>query len=270
MMSGTCNYDSILTATDSNIITTSEFYILGHALPESSVRMVERAYTVSSDSYMVLLMFLSLTIITTTVYNSRRSLYYYYQQYFREKYNYAVAGVKTKNFWLSSAIFLFISFLSIALVFVNSMTIHHRFSYTTNTPYWILAVMVVFVVLCFLLKIGIYSVVNWIFFKPERNERWLATYIFISSIFVFPVYLLTAFELFSVKLSMLVHILQIILLIIYQILLIFKLFINFRIKKNTAFFIFLYLCNVELVPTLVLCKTLLWISNDFIEENVLY
>ena len=58
--------------------------------------------------------------------------------------------------------------------------------------------------------------------------------------------------------------------ILYEVLLFYKLIVNFRVRKYGYMFIFLYFCSVELLPTLVFGHLAVWITDSFIVKNYLY
>ena len=269
-MTGTCNYDSILTATDSNFITTSEYYLKGDRIFSDTIDMAERAYSASVDSYLMMLLLLVLGTISMIVYRSRTSIAYHFQQFFREKRNFSLEGVNTKSFWIGSVVLVLILYLSVSLVLFRHAACCYEFNDVMGIPYWSIAVCLALFTLFFLFKLSLYSIVNWTFFPSESSVRWLSGYIFISSVFVFPIYLLTVLDYYSAISSTVVLYAYIILLFLYETLLIFKLFINFRLKRSGILPIFLYLCSVEFIPALIVWKILLWASNDIIEKCILY
>lgn len=270
MVNATCDYDSILTATDSNVINTSEFYSLGGNLSGHVFGMTERIYSVSSDGILTLLLLLSLGLISAIVYRSRNYIIHNFQQFFRSERKFALAEVNTKNFWLNSVVLILVSYISIAVVLFNFLVSRYGFSQILGIPYWLIGATVLLLSMLFLFKVIVYTVVNWVFFQPEPSERWMSSYVFISSMFAFPCFVLTLCNLYSTISVEMVFLVYGILVSFFEILLIFKLFINFRTKKRGAFLIFLYLCSAEFVPNLIMWKLLLWACNDFIEENVLY
>lgn len=100
------------------------------------------------------------------------------------------------------------------------------------------------------LKGLIYAVVNWVFFKSGQNVRWVSSYFFLSGVFSFLLYpfaLIVLFAGFSVKLLTLI---LLFLFILYEIMLFYKLLVNFKVKKYGYLLIFLYFCAVELLPAL--------------------
>ena len=267
---GTCNYDSILAATDSNIINTSQYYRLGHELPSNLVGMTGRDYAASADSWLLLFVFLSLWALAAIFHEKHLAMAFHFRQFFSGKRQFAVDGVNTKSFWACSVLLVFMLFLFVSLVFFDHLSSRHCFSDIQGIPYWGIPAMASLLFLFFFLKMILCSTVNWVFFPTENNARWRSGYIFVTSLFAFPAFLLMLLDLFSAVSPDRLLQAYAILLAIYETLLIFKLFINFKLKKRALFFIFLYLCSSELVPALILLKILQWATNSFIEENALY
>ena len=100
MRSSTANYDSILTATDSNVINRTGYFAQGTNVSDREVLMSERNYTVCSDSGFILLLLLCLGIIASIFHNSRPFIVNTWRQFFKKERKYSVKGVITKNFWV--------------------------------------------------------------------------------------------------------------------------------------------------------------------------
>jgi len=57
---------------------------------------------------------------------------------------------------------------------------------------------------------------------------------------------------------------------LYESLLFYKLFINFRTQTDGYLLNILYFCTVELLPTLVVNDVLVWVSRSVIVQNFVY
>ncbi len=102
------------------------------------------------------------------------------------------------------------------------------------------------------LRAFIYNIVNWTFFDSESVRKWMSAFMFINSLqafIIFPIMLLSVF--IPLQYNFMI-ICLVIVLILYELMLFFKLNINFRTKKYGYMLIFLYFCSVELMPVLVL------------------
>jgi len=99
-----------------------------------------------------------------------------------------------------------------------------------------------------------YAVVNWVFFRVDTNAKWIQAYFFITSAFAFVFFPFALMVLFvGLKQNVLLF-LFIILFIAYEILVLYKLFANFKPNKYGYLLIFLYFCTVEVMPALFAWK----------------
>ena len=99
-----------------------------------------------------------------------------------------------------------------------------------------------------------YAVVNWVFFRVDTNAKWIQAYFFITSAFAFVFFPFALMVLFvGLKQNVLLF-LFIILFITYEILVLYKLFANFKPNKYGFLLIFLYFCTVEVMPALFAWK----------------
>ena len=106
--------------------------------------------------------------------------------------------------------------------------------------------------LFFVLKGILYGLINWVFFRHEQNVRWISSYFFLTGVFCFLLYPFSLIELFGGLSEKLLFLILLFLFISYEILLFYKLIVNFRAKKYGILLIFLYFCAVELLPALFL------------------
>ncbi len=271
MRSSIANYDSILTATDSNVINRTDYFAQGTMVSDREVLMSERNYTVSSDSGIILLLLVCLGIIASIFHNSRPFIVDTWKQFFKKERKYSVKGVITKNFWVDSMWQIFIASFTLSLSLFDYLAQHTSFSSVTGIPYWVVIVLILLLVLFFIAKLYLYMLVNWVFFPSyDMRSSWTSSYVYLTALSVYPCYVIILFQLFSNIPPIIVAICYILLTILYEIALIFKLFINFKVKKSAACLIFLYLCSVEIVPTIFLWRFLQWASKVFLEVNDLY
>ncbi len=115
----------------------------------------------------------------------------------------------------------------------------------------------------FLLKSLVYYTVNSVFFSTERNRKWMSAYHLmtsLSALLLYPISLLAVFA--KVEQEIIIYSL-LFTLILYEILLFYKLFANFKTKKYGFVLVFLYFCSVELIPIMSL-----WHFCDQINRNL--
>lgn len=148
------------------------------------------------------------------------------------------------------------------LVFLTSLLLSlffyfhtiHRIGDAFNLPseYYLILIFFGIIMVYFLLKMLLYSVVNSVFFDSKKNWQWLKSVLFITSmegVLLFPgVVLQTYFELPIEN----VETYLVIVLIIVKILTFYKCFVKF-FRGNVFFLqIILYFCALEIVPLLAL------------------
>uniref|UniRef100_A0AB33J2L6 DUF4271 domain-containing protein n=1 Tax=Prevotella sp. GTC17254 TaxID=3236794 RepID=A0AB33J2L6_9BACT len=119
---------------------------------------------------------------------------------------------------------------------------------------------------CFLLKIILYSFINWVFFDRRRNIQWLHSYLFIGAmegVVLFPAIMLLAF--FNLTVST-ISIYVIIVLVLLKLLLFYKSHLIFF--RGRTFFVqnFLYFCALEILPLLALWGALVTM-NGYLKIN---
>ncbi len=270
MVNSVCNYDSILTATDSNVINSSRYYAIGSSMPDVNEAMIQRSYTVASDNIIVLLLLLALMFISVILYRSRTLIAHNWRLYFVRKRTFTIGRVITRNFWLNSIVLIVIGAFSLSVTLFDYFTRYCNFSEIIGIPYWAIGAFMLLFSAFILLKLILYTILNWVFSEDMLTTSWAPSYIFITSLCALLCYAIVLAEVFSnIDIHNVVNC-YIFVAITYEILLIFKLFINFKVKKYGASLIFLYLCTVELVPCIILWRFLQWASDSFIEVNALY
>ena len=267
----TLHYDSILTAVDSNVVNRSEFYAMGEHLPERGMRMAERGYAVMEDSRMLLLVLVLLFLMAFATYYSRSMMIYQAKLFFTTKRHFSEIGSMDKKLWaFDSFLLLCVSAFSLSLVWFDWLVERYQFSPTMGIPYWLLCLIFILFMLYVYLRAWLYAVVNWTFFSRESSINWLTSYFLLTSLMaylIFPVSLLGLVAVVSREIVVWGYVFAVVL---YEFLLIFKLFVNFRVKKYGYFLFFLYFCSVELVPAFILWHVLRGFTDIFIEANVLY
>ncbi len=115
----------------------------------------------------------------------------------------------------------------------------------------------------FLLKSLVYYTVNSVFFPAERNRKWMSSYHLITSLSALPLYPISLLAVFAKVEQEIVIYSLLFTLILYEILLFYKLFANFKTKKYGFVLVFLYFCSVELIPIMSL-----WHFCDQISRNL--
>ena len=263
--------DSTWLASGFNAFQRTEFYKQEVVLPDRTVAMGQRGYAMGNDDYMVAGMVLMFLLLAVVVYKSRVALLYRLKSFFTEKRVYIEENVKENSLEMFHVfLLLVVSACSLSVIFFDDIMEWNGFVSVTGIPYWFFAVGFV-ACLCFIyLKAGVYSIVNWTFFDTDSSKRWMTGYFLVTSLTAFFFYLIAVLDVFSDLAHEIVIGGAILVVILYEVLLFYKLIVNFRARKYGYMFIFLYFCSVELLPTLVFGHLAVWITDSFIVKNYLY
>lgn len=265
------NYDSILTAVDSNVINSSEFYAQGKDLPDHGLAMAERGYFLSTDSFVLCALLFLFALMAVTLYSSRSIILFQLRGLFSTERKFSLQSVRYKDTWVYGAFILIsIAALSFSLSCFHYLQGRYQFSSVLGIPYWLFALGYVLFMLFFYSKVWLYILMNWVFTDHESSYSWLSGYLLLTSLLAVLVFPISLLDLFTVVNGTIVLSCYLFVILLYEFLLVFKLFVNFWAKKYGSVLIILYFCSVELVPALILWHLLVWASDIFVEANVLY
>ena len=101
-------------------------------------------------------------------------------------------------------------------------------------------------------KSVVYHIINSVFFHHEDNRKWQSAYYFLTSLTAYLLYPLALVFTFNKTSDSIIAFCLLFALILYKILLFYKLCTNFETKKSGFLLFFLYFCSVEIIPTLIL------------------
>ena len=207
-----------------------------------------KSYLMSTDDVVIVSTILLFILFTFVLYRSRMVLLYRSRTFFSSRQVYAANEISTsKEELVDILLLILIGCLSVSAIFHQDFMLR-----VPGVPnYGLLLLVFALSALLILFKTALYSFVGWIFFPYSRGSGWLSAFIFsvaIVSAFAFPLALFSIYTpstLFNVM-SCLVWIV-----IMQKILLLCKLFVNFRPKRYGTLLFFLYFCSVEMLPTLM-------------------
>jgi len=256
---------------DSNAINGSKYYKLGTSAADHSVLMSERSYSVSQDDYIVGGVALLFFVLAAILYRSRLYFISRIKDYFATKRQYS-EEITGDNSSESYNIFLLdsISAISISLIMFDIFADKLHFNPVLGIPYWLIGLGYVVIMIFVYGKAWIYTIVNWVFFDSERRRDWIHAYFLVTSLTAFVFYPLALVDLFFENSTTIVIPCVIFMLVLYELLLFYKLNSNFKSKKYGFLLIFLYFCSVELMPAFVLWRILSGASDSFIVSNILF
>ena len=265
------DYDSIFTAVRSNAMDSSAYYAVGCTIPDRDMAMSPCGYLVSTDDYVLSGALALFCMLSLVVYHCRTTMLQLLKDFFATERKFSMRGTADRGVWAYGAFVLIsITALSLSLTGFDALNRHYQFSRVLGIPYWLFPLSYVLFMLYVYGKAYIYALVNWTFFDKESSAAWMSGYILqtaLTALLVYPISLLNLLGAISFNFAILCYLF---IAVLYEMLLLFKLFVNFRIKKYGILLIFLYFCCVELMPALVLWHLMSWSSDIFIEANVLY
>ena len=265
------NYGDTTVFADSNTITKTEFYHSGVALPNRTVAMVEQPYLLRNDNFVVGGVAVLFFIIVMVLSIQRSTYPYRLKVFFSNKRLYMEEGSNENSSGaISTFLLISISVLCVTLIFFNDMANIQTFDISLGIPYWIIAAGYMAYMFVIYAKAMLYGIVHWVFSNREASKRWTSGYFLVTSLTAFFIYPAVLLYLFYPDSHKIVTGYVIFIVILYELLLLYKLFVNFRTKEYGYLPLFLYFCSVELLPAIVIWHTFDWINNNFIVKNLIY
>lgn len=263
--------DSIWMTSDSNALHQSELVKQGILLPDHQVPMKECSYTMRGDDYVVIGIAVLFFIIALVLYRSRTALLFQTKNFFTTQRMFVEENVENSlTKVLDEFLLTCISALSLSCFFLHHQLERSCLISTTGVPYWLFAAGLVVFLAFIYLKAGLYALVNWTFFDTDSNQRWMRGYLLMTALTAFLFYPLLLLDVFAYLRHEFVIGGAILVVIMYELLLFYKLKLNFRARKYGYMLIFLYFCTVELIPTLVLGHLAVWFCDNYLDNNILY
>lgn len=210
------------------------------------IEVANRAYLMRNDDVLTIGAILFFVLFTFVLYRSRMVFMYKISTFFSSRQVYASDEVNVSSREIID-ILLLIVLGCISAGIVISADISHQ----TTARYGLVLLLALGCALLIILKGIIYALVNWTFFSVNQGNIWLSSFLFsvaIVSALAFPLSLL---QVFGVDLLINVTHCLIGIIILQKIILLCKLYVNFRPKKYGGLLFFLYFCSVEIMPTLI-------------------
>lgn len=266
------DYDSILTAADSNVMTTTKYYQVGSTLPDSTVAMTEVPLSFGENIEVVVSMALIFFVLVAIFCRTRFLLLSQMKDFLAAKRQYFME--KSRGGSVSEAIHVFLLIimgaLSIALIFWMGVAERENLHLGMEFPFWLVVVSAV-VCVCFVyVKAWVYTVVNWVFFDRESSKRWISGYLFLTSLVTYLLYPILLIGMYAHLNQEIVLVSTILIVVLYELLLFYKLIVNFEARKYGYLLKILYFCSVELLPVLVLGHLAVGLSSNVIVKNLIY
>lgn len=263
-------YDSILRATPPNFINKTEYYKVGKDLPDHDIAMVERPYRAGKDDILMGCTLIIFAIISIVLYRNRDPFKFKLKDFFTSKRTYSnEKGTEGKNMAYSIFLLISIGVLSLSLMLFDHLAKTIGFSTVLGIPYWLFAGGYVIGMAFVYIKAWIYVIVNWTFFDSESGTKWMEGYLTLTALTSFLIFPISLLSILTNEYETFVTWTLIFTFILYELMLFFKLFVNFETKKYGYLLIILYFCSVELIPTIVMSRILVWGIDNYIDK-ILY
>lgn len=207
-----------------------------------------RAYLLRNDDIIMIGVIVLFVLFTFVLYRSSAVFLYKFNTFFSSRQIYAANEIRTSGQEQADMVLLvFIGCLSASTILYSSVI-----GEAHSGPQFGLLLQI-FLSLSALLvaKWMLYSLVNWTFIPAGQGRSWVSSVLFsvsIVSVFAFPLSLVQIFcdnPLIDIPFCLAIVV------ILQKILLLFKLYVNFRPRTYGGVLFFLYFCSVELLPTLI-------------------
>ena len=210
---------------------------------------ISKTYLMRHDDLMIISAIAFFVLFTFVLYRSRMVFIYKINTFFSSRQIYSSNEVNVSNQEMIDIILLIvIGCISVGIIFYADMIVH------SSPHYGVLLLLSLGMMLLIGIKGLLYSLVNWTFFSLDKGRSWLSAFFFsvaIVSTLAFPLSLL---KVFCVDQIINVTYCLVGLVILQKIILLCKLYVNFRPKKYGGLLFFLYFCSVEIMPTLIAWK----------------
>ena len=221
-------------------------------------------YLLHRDDYVTGTLLLSFFLGIGILARSRHILTQQIKDFFhpRERENLFTLGTDAE---VRGQLFLiFQTCLVLGILFFNYTQHHLTDVFREVSPYKLLGIDIGLCLLFYVLKVGVYAFINWIFFDKKRNGQWMEAYFLVIlgiGIALFPVALLVVY--FGLPQDM-VLIVVLTVLGFSKILLLYKGKQIFFSHFNGYMQLIVYFCAFEVLPSFVLWRTLVRINQSLV------
>ncbi len=227
------------------------------------VQGVCRTERVGDSDVVVGLFMLMFCIVAYVIGNSKYFFAHRFVEFFSRRRAYTGGDSEVlRSEVQNTALLTTVSCLSLAVIFCNRLEINGAdgFFSESGNLFSALGVSFAVIVLLLVMKTAVYAFVNGVFFRRDANAKWLSLFFLlcsVASLFLFPLSLVEVYS--EVDKSVVTYCLLGVL-VLCKICLFCGLYVNFCVKKEGFLLIFLYFCNVEVFPLLLIgrfCSNLL-------------
>lgn len=218
-------------------------------------------YTVHNDNIITSLLLACFIFSVIAFANARRFIIRQAKDFFYLPHEGTTEFTETSNEFRFQLVLVLITSLIIAILFFFYTLRYIGETFVLSSQYTLITIFLGITVGYFLLKVGLYTFVNQVFFDGKRNQQWIKALLFIISIegvLLFPALVFGAyFELDTNKVITYV----IIAVVIVKLLTIYKCYIIFFRRNVVHLQIILYFCTLEMIPLLAYWGVLVITAN---------
>lgn len=250
-----------------NILKDSVQLTVQSQIPDTvskEVEGIERVGSMSYSSWIAVNILLVAAVMFILIYKERQYIAFKLRELFSSDNRFfSTQSFSTTSKWGVVSIMLLLMANSTGLVVSGIANLYpHLFNMMSSESVYdisglILALKVTGMVVVFVVvKAIIYALVNWLFFRHEENAKWMQAYFFITAAFAFIIFPFALSELFVGMSEQILLFCLAFLFIAYEILILYKLIVNFKAKNYGILLIFLYFCTVEALPALFVWKNI--------------
>ena len=220
-------------------------------------------YSIHNDSVITSILLAFFILVVIAIANIHEFIVRQFKSFFYISHEGTSEMAETGTELRIQVFMVFLSSLLLSLLFYF-YTIHYiGDTFVLESQYHLIAVYLVLILVYFMAKVILYSLVNSVFFDSKRKRHWFRTFLFISSmegLILFPAVLLQAY--FDMSEENVILYFTIVLFFV-KILTFFKCYVVFFQRNVVKLQIILYFCALEMVPLLAF-----WATLDIVAKNL--
>lgn len=234
-------------------VPTSSHGIVGDSIPES----------IQGDNVIMSLLLCCFILVVIAFSRVRTFVSRQFKKFFYPPHEGTTEDTKTANEVRFQLFLIFLDSLLLSVLYYFYTLKMPDNTFMLDSPYLLIVFFLVILLVYFILKIGLYTLVNRIFFDSKKNGQWMESLTFLialEDILFFPIILILANMGLSVEN---VESYFIIVLIFVKLLTFYKCYIIFFRQNVFRLQIILYFCALEIIPLLSV-----WGLLDVTVENL--
>lgn len=223
-------------------------------------------YTIKNDTIMTSLLILCFVVMTVALSNSRNFLLRQARKLVMNSGNDERSITETSTEVKFQLCMLAFTCLQVAILQYFYTLEHIGTTFILESQYGLIAIYFAIVLIYFLIKVGLYTVVNNVFFTGRKNIQWLKSMLFTTTLegtILYPIVLLQSyFSLIATNVVFLV----LMAVILMKILTFYECHITFFRQNSGGLQIILYFCALEAVPLSALWLIMV-LAGNYLKVN---